>query len=72
MAHILEKNCFVQEHLPDNVVSPRMNTGPYFLIFTPSNVVLYVCMVILVMFVESIRFYYVSDNLSDNGLLVSG
>ena len=27
-----------------------------------------VCVVILVMFVESIRFYYVSDNLSDNGL----
>ena len=62
----------MQEHLPDNVVSPRLNTGTYFLIFTPNNVVLYVCMVILVMFVESIRFYYVSDNLSDNGLLVSG
>ena len=53
-------------------VSPRLNTEPYFLILTPNNVVLYVCMVILVMFVESIRFYYVSDNLSDNGLLVSG
>ena len=51
-------------------VSPRLNTGPYFLILTPNNVVLYVCMVILVMFVESIRFYYVSDNLSDNGLRV--
>ena len=51
------------------------------LILSPCNFLLYhfpifsavavrsVYVVILVMFVESIRFYYVSDNLSDNGLL---
>lgn len=40
----------------------KVDNMSFFPIFTPSNV----CN--RVMFVESIKFYYVSDNLSDNGL----